>query len=357
MHIPKFKLYRMGSDPEVLFVRPVDFDYVITPAYDVLGRDKKKTTSSFIGTDSRPVIAEIRPNPSRNLKRHLYEVAYAIVTTQDYLDTSARWKGLKMLAYPHLHNENLGGHIHASFFIDDPLYLKLKQYGLTFGGGGNYIASIGGQEAQRNRDLEAEVVNAIMERRCVTPLIWGQALGWLLGPFEKWVQPWVPREVRNAHYGANASADLVRLGVSKPPYNHPGAYVHWEYRMPSTWLQHPWLAYAYLGLAKLAMLNMPTVLKFWWAENPKDTQKKPSVNEGELIGAGPPPTQFNIIKTGDPGEAGRVLRDNLAKLMPRARMSNDLRNLAGVIEKCAENRVEWFRRPTPVDVEAWRKLL
>lgn len=365
MNIPKMKLYRMGSDPEALFVKPVDFDWIITPAYDIIGRDKKKTTSSFIGTDSRPVIAEIRPNPSRNLKRHLYEIAYAITTTADYLDQSAKWRGNKLIAYPHILGENLGGHIHASMFLNDPLYMKLKGLGYTFGGGGNYLAmyASGGENApMRNRDLEAEVITAIQNRSVITPLTWGQAMSWLLTPFEKWVQPWVAREQRNAHYGAEHSPDAVRLGTSKQPFDLPKmAYVHWEYRLPSTWLQHPWLAYAYLGIAKLGLLNMGKLIELWLDDAPKPKKEKYADQLGGgaafMAGGEGPPTQFTILQHGNPGEAGEAFRRNLNRLLPGARLSRDLANLVSVVERCALRRGEWFTKPTPIDVEAWRKLL
>lgn len=365
LNIPKMKLYRIGSDPEALFVRPVDFDWIITPAFDIIGRDKKKTTNSFIGTDNRPVIAEIRPNPSRNLKRHLYEIAYALTTTNDYLDSSEKWKGNKIMAYPYLLGENLGGHIHASMFLDDPIYLKLKATGLTVGAGGlafaDYNGNVGGF-AGRNRDIETEATTAIRERKIITPNLWGRAMGFLLTPFEKWVQPWVAREARNAHYGSESSPDAVRLGTSKVPFElSKMAYVHWEYRLPSTWLQHPWLAYAYLGLAKLTLLNMAAVFGLWLADNPKMKPPKHDVLGGTLaeptMGDGGMPTQFTILTHGDPREAGVAFRRNLSRVLPGAHFSRDLANLIGVVEKCATEREKWFHKPTPIDVEAWRKLL
>lgn len=352
MDIPKFQLYRMGSDPEALFVKAVDFDWVITPAYDIIGKDKKKTTSSFIGTDSRPVIAEIRPNPARNLKRHLYELAHAVVTIQDYLDSTPKWKGTKMLAYPHLHGENLGGHIHASMFVDDPLYKKLKQRGFTLGVDGNYLASLGGGEA-RNRELEAEIISRMNTNSIVTPQMWGGAMGYLLTPFEKWIQPWVARETRNTHYGLHGGRDTVRLGTSHTPYSHKNAYVHWEYRLPSTWLQHPWLAYGYLGLAKLSLLNMTRVFGLYLDEYRPKKPKGP-VPDMSLLDA---PTNFTVVPTGDPAAAGETLRQNLARLSLGARVSKDLASLGTVLEQCNRRRGEWFSRPTPIDVEAWRKLL
>lgn len=367
MNIPKIKLYRIGSDPEALFVRPVDFDWIITPAFDIIGRDKKKTTNSFIGTDNRPVIAEIRPNPSRNLKRHLYEIAYALTTTNDYLDSSEKWKGNKLMAYPHILGENLGGHIHASMFLNDPLYCKLKTVGLTVGAGGHTLAGYNGNNDGHtgwNRDAEDEVLTAIRDWKIITPYLWGLAMGFLLTPFEKWVQPWVAREARNAHYGSEASLDAVRLGTSKSPFDLPKmAYVHWEYRLPSTWLQHPWLAYAYLGLAKLTLLNMGHVFRLGLGAKPK---MKPPKNGGGFgaglagpagLGGGDMPTQFTILQHGDPREAGVAFRRNLSQVLPGAHISRDLANLINVVDKCAIERERWFHKPTPIDVESWRRLL
>ena len=356
MRIPKFKLYRMGSDPEALFVKPVDFDFIITPAYAIMGQDKKKTTSSFIGTDNRPVIAEIRPNPSRNLKRHLYEIAYAVCSMQDYLDNSPKWNGLKLIAYPHLLNENLGGHIHASMFLNDPLYLKAETDGYTLGASGSILAQIPGREpGGRNRDLESEVHSALNSYAVYTPYYWGQTMNHLLGPFERWVQPWVAREARNAHYGSETGMDVVRLGTSKPPFvKHGYAYVHWEYRLPSTWLQHPWLAYAYLGLAKLTLLNMERVATVWARDYPFGKKGVQPTGEAPLSA----PTQFTVLSPGDPYKAGTLLKQRLAELdTPKLRVSRDLAHLKTAVENCATSRGRWFAKPQPIDIDAWRKML
>lgn len=343
--VPKIVLYRMGSDPEALFVRRADFDWIITPAYEILGRDKAKTTASFIGTDSRPVIMEIRPNPARNLKRHLYEIAYALNKAQEYVDASSKWKGLALMAHPHLLGENLGGHIHVSMFLRGPMYQKMKDNGYTFQSPANP-----GVLAYSNRGpARGEVPDD-----AYGPADWGAAMNYLLMPFEKWVQPWVAREQRNGAYGSEDGHDLVRIGTSKPPkWEHNGHYVHWEYRLPSTWLRHPWLAYAYLGLAKLSALNMEEVSKLAFKEKPPRRKKQATLAVG-----GDAPTQFHAIKEGDPVEFGKMFRERLARLMTgRPRFSSDIRNLLDVVMRCGTEREAWFSKASAVDVAAWRKML
>jgi hypothetical protein len=352
MRIPKFKLHRIGSDPEVLFVREVDDQFVIMPAFEVISRDKKKTTSSFIGTDSRPVLAEIRPTPARNLKRHLHELAYALTTTTEFLQNSHRWRGTSLLAYPHLLGEHVGGHIHVSMWLDDPLYLKLKARELTVGQPHVSVTARHGGEATRSRDLDPEVQHAINNNEVIGPGSWGLIMGYLLEPFEKWIQPWVPRERRNTHYGSTAH-DLVRLGTSKPPFASPWAYVHWEYRLPSTWLHHPWLAYAYLGLAKLTALNMARVCALA-TPLPKPTPPPDDSNDDPAD----PPTTFTVLNVGEPEAFRAQFEMRYRQLMAgRVCVSRDLFNLERAIENCGARRREWFMIPRPLDIDAWRRLL
>src|SRR5207253_1065765 len=90
--------------------------------------------------------------------------------------------------------------------------------------------------------------------------VWSQALDTLLLPFEAWIQPWWLRVERNNKYGNGA--DNVRMGMATRP-NMPlykdWAFVHYEYRLPSTWLVHPTLAYVYMALVKLCAMNWPLI--------------------------------------------------------------------------------------------------
>ena len=356
----KFHLNRMGSDPEALFVKPIDFDWTITPAYEILGRDKAKTTHSFIGTDSRPVLMEIRPNPTRNLKQHLYEIAYALNRAQEYLDQSTKFKGLQIMAYPHLLGENLGGHIHVSGFLRGPIYEKMKEANFSFQQPSNpgFIPYNPNVPIPKKPGFQNEIVEMMQEGSIVHPMAWAQIMHYMLEPFEKWIMPWVPREQRNGQYGGPDHPDVVRLGVSKPPkYPHKGLYVHWEYRMPSSWLQHPWLAFAYLGLAKLIALNTPEVAALVDLKRERKDSGNDEMANAVPAGGGPV-TTFHAVKGGDPTHHGKVFRERLARVMTtKPRFSNDIKGLLDVVMRCGGEREAFFNRPKAVNIAAWRRLL
>ena len=71
----------------------------------------------------------------------------------------------------------------------------------------------------------------------------------------------------NGPYGVPGSIDNMRAGDSaRPtrvdPAHKDHAYYHWEYRLPTVWLVHPWMAYLYLALAKRVMTNFMTVYEY-----------------------------------------------------------------------------------------------
>lgn len=356
-NIPKFLLNRVGSDPEFLFVRRADLDFIITPACDILGKDKAKTTTSFIGTDNRPVLAELRPTPSHNLKRHLYDIAYALDVSQKYVDEKR--VGHYLFATPHLHHETLGGHIHISGFIDDALYLEMLQYGYTVGHQGQFQEMVGKEQRHIGQGRLEEWSARIANSECLTPYDWGRVMGYLLEPFENWVQPWTQRELRNQHYGADGGpGDLVRLGTSKG-YDREGlAYVHWEYRMPSTWLVHPYLAAAYLALAKFTMINWRRVAplaKSTWKSPPKP--KKQQLLEA-YGGGNEPLYNFKPMKAAENDAQYKVFQERLNEVMrTKPLITPDISNLVFLLGQCEQRREQWFGRTQPVMVEEWRKLL
>lgn len=355
-NIPRFLLNRVGSDPEFLFVRRADLDFIITPACDILGKDKAKTTSSFIGTDNRPVLAELRPTPSHNLKRHLYDIAYALDVSQKYVDEKRA--GHLLFATPVLHHETLGGHIHISGYIDDPIYLALGEKGYTVGHQGQFQEMPGEEQKGISQSRLEELSHAIMQQECVTPFEWGKMMGFLMDPFEEWVQPWTQREQRNQHYGAEGGpGDLVRLGTSKGLKREGLAYVHWEYRLPSTWLVHPYLAAAYLALAKFTMINWKRVVPL--AKAVVQPKKKKAYIEGGLAAPSPDGLyNFKPMKAADNNGQYKLFHERLQAVMQtRPLITPDISNLAFLLGQCEQRREQWFGRTQPVMVDEWRKLL
>lgn len=312
---PRIRLYRIGSDPEFLFVSPADFDFIIKPAKTVLGVSKEQGAQSFIGMDARPILGELRPSPTRNLKHHLYEIAYALDATQTYLND--KHPNTYILAYPALHGETLGGHLHTSFFTDS--------------------------------DVERST--------------WGRTMNWLLQPFESWIQPWIPRELRNAQYGSGADTndDLVRVGPSTTPKRKPASlgeiikvvYVHWEYRLPSTWLHHPCLAYAYLALAKFTALNFQAIAErsYYFSREARNTLAQIIPEEAEFH-------HFRQLKTANNDTSAQILLARLADLYTDTPVvTKDLMTLQRAIDTCGRRREAWFRSPGPIALDEWRKLL
>lgn len=359
LRIPRFQLYRMGSDPEFLFAKKADLDFIITPACTILGKDKAKTTASFIGTDSRPVIAEIRPTPSRNLKRHMYDLAYAVVKAQSYVDE--RHKGHVMLASPSYLNETLGGHIHVSGFLDEPMYLDMARIGYTIGNSGQFAQAPGLVTQVFPDALQRQVMTDMQSGELLTPFEWGQVLNWLLAPFEFWFQPWVQREHRNKTYGGPLHPDVVRIGTSSPPFSRAGmAYVHWEYRLPSTWLLHPYMAMAYLSLVKLVMLNFKTVAREY-AEGAKAKRRKGGgfiVPDEAPQPANPDLYNFHPVKEAENEQHYQVFAERLSTLQrSRPIITPDISDVFRMVAVCGENREKWFSPARPVMVEEWRKLL
>ena len=362
----RLHLSKIGSDPEFVFATPVDLDYIITPANQVLGKQKEKTLASFIGTDNRPVLAEIRPTPAHNVKRHMYDLAFAVHTTQAFLQNSAKFNQLHLVALPHLHGENLGGHVHASVYIEGKEQAALEAAGC--------IIDMTGQLHAAAPNTTAGSITTAMTTRLQTMMrdgeldtAWslGMAFSYLLSPFERWIQPWVARELRNHQYGGDGHPDMVRFGTSKRPLLKATApwwansgYIHMEYRLPSTWVHHPWLAFAYLGLLKFCVINWP-LLSVAFKKDDTKLSNKQLYGGGEAVSTGGGDYhQFKQIRVGSNEDAGRLFRERFQRLIDSgARFSTDIARLPDVIAQCAGAREKWFERPRPVDVAAWRRLL
>src|SRR5574341_873954 len=159
--------------------------------------------------------------------------------------------------------------------------------------------------------------------------------------YEMAIQPWWDRVRRNArHGGINGVGERCRQYFSIPTGSKADkfVYAHYEYRVPSTWLCHPWLAYAYLGLMKLAILNAGRIME-------------------QLTSF-----QENIVAApnGEPAnEAYRSLfMTRFQDLVKHGRWTNDIKGLKEIIPKTFDARAAWFEIPgQPVDIDAWRQLL
>src|SRR5437773_4192687 len=91
-------LYKLGSDPEFVFARIVEWQPHIIPANILITNNKTQGLASFIGCDGHPATAELRPPPAHNVRRHMYDIASALVAIEDFLKKRPSFKDLKMVA-------------------------------------------------------------------------------------------------------------------------------------------------------------------------------------------------------------------------------------------------------------------
>lgn len=336
-------LYRIGSDPEFVFAKVVEWQHYVIPADSVITKNKAAALQSFIGVDGHAATAEFRPPPAHNVGRHLRDVAAAVDATAEYLK---KRQEMMPVALPWVGNEPLGGHIHLSMFIDEPLHKLAWE--------SNYVSAFGKLNAV-DPNVPVGNVDAVKieeyHKLCAkgeipSPDTICLALNYLMLPFEAWIQPWAARRKRNSKYG-EAISTQIRWMVSKRPnmpvYDKAG-YMHVEYRTPSTWLTHPWVAYVYLSLAKLVMLNLPIVYEtaYKGAHVGKDT-----LAERTHIWSANPAND----------ECRKMFRTRFEALAPSMKFTNDIRDLAKAVNYCEKNRKLWFDPYRGIDTDAWKELL
>lgn len=346
--IPPVHLYRIGSDPEFLFTRIREWTVSAVAANSVLTANRTKSLSTFVGTDGHQATAELRPPPAHNIQRHLLDVALALSETEKYLHSKKHLKDVVLMSAPVVAAETLGGHIHTTMFLEDPCLAIALQH--------NYIWK-NGQLVKYDNNFPAGHINstahanAVQEYaasaaagRSLTPSLFASIMDYLLIPLEKWVQPWNARVTRNRKYGIGE--DVVRcMGSPRPAMARfeKHAYVHYEYRVPSTWLSHPWLAYVYFALAKYTVINLgfiaPLALKYG------GRAIKPQM---DAAGASVPMNE----------SYRQQLMDRLAALNSAgARRCADVRDMEYALKAVGRRREEWFKPLATIDIAAWRSLL
>ena len=341
-----FVFHRIGSDPEGLFIKTEEFTDTLVPAPLVVGKNKTASLQSFIGTDGHAATAEFRPNPSHNIYRHLYDLAAAVHETYKVLETKESLRNTFLTARPVVLNEPLGGHIHLSFFVADKLARELEKHGCFSNRGEILLRNSGPSQpgetskltiAQTDRLADASYRGDIFE---LSRFIAG--LSYLMTPFEMWIQPWHDRVCRNGKYGNPASLDTLarnQLHTPRPSVSSvydEMAWFHMEFRAPSTWLVHPWLAYCYLALAKLSALNWDIIIKE--PQVTVDKSKSPNNQAWQVI--------FNK-------------RLDSLESCSGWQTTKDCGQLRSAIRYCDEHRAEWWGSGNTgrVVASSWRKLL
>ena len=348
----KLRLYRLGADPEFVFGSPgVSKIINVIPAQTIVATGGAKALNSFIGTDSHPATAELRPPPAHNIYRIMHDMASAVDYLYSYFLRKPRLRRIEMYAQPWCSSpeghdnqagEHLGGHIHTSMFVQDPDLAFAYENNLVFNFPGLSIWDphvlmplAGDQLSQLGQQLQHRVAHA---HDLFTPATYVRTVNWLMLPLERFVQNTELRCQRNSHYGNGDPGDKsVRINVSHPPSNvHERfagwAYLHYEYRVPSSWLTHPWIAYAYFATMKLTMVNFD---RLW------------------VLSKG-----ATLSEMASPDSYKQTLLGRLDQLEQKSiRIPSDCSQLGKAITEITTNREQWARPQQFVIPSAWRKLL
>ncbi len=283
-------------------------------------------TTTFVGTDGHAATAEIRPAPFFNIRSHIMDLSKALTNTYKWLQSSKRTKNIWIQAVPYSGGETYGGHIHCSFMYVSPVHSKLRTLGVRWTtGAGEYAFD---RELNPEQILEVQYLTDMGTIDLFGPQVFMNVMNYLIRPWEHYVQPWDLRVARNKHYGNN---DDIRAQNSKPQSaQHYSLYKHYEYRVPSTWLIHPDLAYSYIGLAKLSMLNFEKIIAISAKESRADAEDEMSAFEIFM-------RRWTKLQ-----EAGPV-------------MTRDLLYLETAITNVRREKNIWFQPMKPIVIEEWSK--
>lgn len=340
------RFWQVGSDHEALFVsvpkgertvRLRDMAVVNAQSF-ITGIDGQGDVgSSFIGCDGHYTTAELRPPPAHNVTWHLMYIANAMGHIRKNLGTSTR-----MIAQPSFRGETMGGHIWTSMFYRSELSHRAVNVAGYVHNGREMVASKQSLPRRMSSEQVDQAVraykNAVAEGRELNLATCWAKLHYLLGPLEKALFG------GRRHRRDQSTSDLysARLPNGAGPdsealISRPGeAYIRFEYRYPSTALSHPKIAYAYFGLAKLAVLNWDGVPV---AHNNKDFA-------------------FEEFRGTSEADSGGLLRSRLSLVSKSEgfRITPDLRRLGPVLDEILAKGYIPPRAPLFVDFDAWAQL-
>jgi hypothetical protein len=228
----------IGADPEHLYVK----NGQVIPASEL-------AYGEYVGCDGHTRTGELRPPPSRSVHRLLLNIGHGLVTKADSLKQTQ----IRMHASPYYSQEPLGGHIHLSFFYQDPgmIYTMSRQC---------VRDPIVGDVSVYPRPRRVPTSTALNPWTAPLPGPISVALAYLLHPLELLCQPPTLRGYRNRTYGNVYDIRWDNQAARPAPKSASHADWEWtkyEYRHPSTWLYHPLIAYAYLASAKLMIYAWP----------------------------------------------------------------------------------------------------
>lgn len=322
---------KLGADPEFLIV---DKGFArIAPAGARGG-----TTAAFVGCDGHASTGEMRPPPSPNALVVLRHLAHGLVETCRGVDR----ENLLVAARPRLLGEPLGGHIHVSFGITDPDLKACAEQGRMFENGQYW--DFRPTRARANQEMAIRLAERELNGQLPSQTVVAKCLNYVLKPLEAWIQPWESRFQRNRNYGTGEVVRFEHLGTKRE-----NPYVKYEYRMPSTWLQSPQLAFSYLGLAKLIMVNFNTLTSGENRPSIALTSLKYDMSNREA-------TEGMVDYFGD------VLKRRIAAILGgkfgKAVITRDIEALVDVVGDLKTRLRGWAsKESTPIDREAWEAIL
>lgn len=345
------ELHRVGSDPEFSFAVPDQAGNVHLLSADVLvGGDRDLRLKSFIGTDGHPSTAELRPAPCNNVYWHLLKIADGL----NEVDRSMQYYSVKRdhpivaVSQPSLGKgpsgqlETMGGHIWISMWFNSKISANAIHDGGYIWNGDSHDSYPSRQGRENGKRLTPKQYQDYMDlatsgQELSMDLCW-RKLHYLLHPLEMMLFGKVRGDRQPG--GSGVKDPYIRLPDHATSddlacYREGKAYIRFEYRFPSTWLQHPTLAFVYLGLAKLAILN--------WDLLPglSDLQKE------------------NLLVHTVAGHSVNLWRDILkrrvAYLMDQkeVRSTRDLRGLFDALEELYKVTLTF---PALINFEAWASL-
>lgn len=350
------RLYQLGADPEFLFIMSSPTgEKALFPACDLISKNKDAALASFIGTDNHSATAEFRPAPSHDINRIMLQLAHGISHVEDSLKLM-RVPNVVMAVPPHIFQESLGGHIHVSFFVDDPFTRDVEAAGLYIGFAGGPVAhggnATGGSLGNLMTGATEMYLARVKSKLTIGVQEFNETMDYLFAPLDFWVHDSEIRKQRmmkhghNGPYGVPGALDNMRPGVSaRPsrvdPAHKDHAYCHWEYRLPTVWLVHPWMAYLYLALAKRLMTNFMTVYDYR-----RDGHVVKFRGEvAKIIGS----VTLNL-------EAEQLFKKRLEWFLAHSASTSDSADLEKAVDIVSRRWREWANRGS-IYSHAWKELL
>lgn len=339
------QLSRLGSDPEFSFAVPDDRGRANLLSAEVLvGGDKDLRLQSFIGTDGHANTAELRPAPCHNVYWHMLKIADGLASVNQAMRfySNKREHPIVAVAQPSLGpGETMGGHVWISLWYNSPISAQVVHSGglLWSNDIQDYInprqispfriERLSQGSLQRYTDLAKSGDELSLD------LCW-KKLHYLLHPLEMMLYG----SHRQHRSGSGVRDPYVRVPDSHSAsdaaaHKKDHAYIRFEYRFPSTWLQHPTLAFAYLGLAKLAVLN--------WSVLPN----LKLLNENNVIAG--------TIPQGQRASWAELLKRRLS-LVQEDKNFRTTRDLRGLTDALAELYNVKLRFPALINFDAWASL-